>query len=119
MWFYGEEYDETSIGLEKYVLAGGVYGTASNGAAISAGKGESRTKAFLNNMFLSYDALCVVYPKLKEKKILYPFYQIKRWFRVFNKEKRKKITSLTGIRNAVSDKERQNAKKLLEKLEIE
>ncbi|MBP3580764.1 MAG: nucleotidyltransferase family protein [Clostridia bacterium] len=119
VWFYGEEYDETSIGLEKYVLAGGVYGTASNGAAISAGKGESRTKAFLNNMFLSYDALCVVYPKLKEKKILYPFYQIKRWFRVFNKEKRKKITSLTGIRNAVSDKERQNAKKLLEKLEIE
>ncbi len=118
VWFCGEEHDETSIGLEKYVLAGGVYGTASNGAAISAGKGESKTKALMNNMFLSYEALCVVYPDLIEKKVLYPFYQIKRWFRIFNKDKRKKILKLTTIRNNVSDETQVNAKKMLEDLEL-
>ena len=118
VWFRNEEHDETSLSLEKYVLDGGVYGTASNGAAISAGKGKSKAKSFLDNAFLSYDALCVIYPELKGKKVLYPFYQIKRWFRIFNKDKRKKITDLTNIRNKVSDEKQTTAKKLLSDLEL-
>ena len=119
IWFENDKYNKTSTDIEKYVLHGGVYGSADNGAAMSAGKGESKLKSFMGNMFLSYDALCVVYPNLKKRKALYPFYQIKRWFRVFKKDKRKKITQLTGIRNSVSDKEQKKAKELLDKLGIE
>ena len=116
VWFANGEHDETTSALEKYVLDGGVYGTASNGAAISAGKGQSKTKRFLHNAILSYDALCVVYPELKDRKMLYPFYQVKRWFRIFNKDKRKKITDLTNIRNKVSDEKQMNTEKMLDNL---
>ena len=119
VWFDGEEHNETSKAFEKFVLDGGVYGTATNGAAMSAGKGESRAKSFLGNAFLSYDALCVVYPKLKEHKWQYPFYQVKRWFRIFDKDKRKKISDLTTIRNKVSDENQKNAKNLIDKLGLE
>ena len=116
VWFENDEHDETSKTLEKYVLDGGVYGTATNGAAIRAGKGESKAKSFLDNAILSYDALCVIYPELKGKKVLYPFFQIKRWFRIFNKDKRKKITDLTNIRNKVSDEKQMNTEKMLDNL---
>lgn len=118
VWFENEQHDETSRQLEKYVLEGGVYGTASNGAAMSAGKGVSKTKSLMNNIFLSYEAMCVVYPNLKERKMLYPFYQVKRWFRIFNKDKRKKISDLTSIRNNVSQEKQSSAKKLIDDLEL-
>lgn len=116
VWFEDEEHDETTISLEKYVLDGGVYGTASNGAAISAGRGVSKAKSFFDNAFLSYDALCVVYPKLRRHKWKYPFYQVKRWFRIFNKDKRKKISDLAAIRNNVSDAKQIETKKMLDSL---
>ncbi len=119
VWFDNEEHDETSIELERFVLDGGVYGTATNGAAISAGKGQSKTKSFLENAILSYDALCVVYPNLKAHKWKYPFYQIKRWFRIFNKDKRKKISDLTNIRNKVPEEKQKKAEKLLDSLGLE
>ena len=119
VWFCGEEYDETSAEMESYVLRGGVYGSYDNSAAMSAGKGESKVKFVLNNVFLPYDALCVVFPKLKNRKVLYPFYQIKRWFRVFNNKKRKKINEIISTRNTVSQKECEQAKKLLCKLGID
>jgi len=50
---------------------------------------------------------------------MYPLYQVKRWFRIFNKDKRKKITDLTTIRNKVSDENQKNAKNLIDKLGLE
>ncbi len=119
MWFAGGEYDESLCDMEGFVLAGGVYGTASNSASISAGKGESKAKSFLGKVFLSYEALCVVYPKLKGHKWKYPFYQVKRWFRIFDRDKRKKISDLTTIRNSVSDEKQQKAKNLIDRLGLE
>ncbi len=118
-WFENEPYSDTGREFERYVLNGGVYGTASNDAAMSAGKGESKFKSLMKNTFLTYDALCVIYPDLKKRKVLFPFYQIKRWFRVFDKKKRKKIMDLTTIRNRVSDEKQDLAKSLLLNLGIE
>ena len=38
----------------------------------------------MNPCVLGNDELILIYPKLKNRKWLLPFYQVKRWFRIFS-----------------------------------
>ena len=108
--------DDQTAQLAEYVLRGGVYGTASNAAQVKAAKGTGKVKSFFNLVFLPSKNLQVLYPGLKKHPALLPFYQVKRWFRIFNKEKRQKIKNLTNARNSVSTEETNATKNLLEGL---
>jgi hypothetical protein len=108
--------DVQTAQLAEYVLGGGVYGTATNAAKVKAAKGTGKIKSFLKLVFLPRKNLQVLYPDLKKHPILFPFYQVKRWFRVFEKNKRQKVKHLTNARNAVSLDERNSTKNLLEGL---
>jgi hypothetical protein len=108
--------DVQTAQLAEYVLGGGVYGTATNAAKVKAAKGTGKIKSFLKLVFLPRKNLQVLYPNLKKHPILFPFYQVKRWFRVFEKNKRQKVKHLTSARNAVSLDERNSTKNLLEGL---
>ncbi len=114
MWFDGAEKDELFLQMEEYVLYGGVYGTVNNTAKIQAAKGVSKTDSFFKIMFLPKNKLEEIYPNLKKRPFLFPFYQVKRWFRVFNKKKREEVHKLTKIRNSVSKKDENLTKNMLE-----
>ena len=73
---------------------------------------------FCKLMFLSRTSLELVYPNLRKHPMLLPFYQIKRWFRIFNPQKRKRITDLTTARNSVTKNETDSVANLLERLEL-
>lgn len=105
-----------TLRMEEYILTGGVYGTASNSAIMKSAKGESKLGSFMKIMFLPRVELQITYPKLKKYPILLPYYQIKRWFRIFKREKRENVKALTDIRNSVTTDETNNAKFLLEEL---
>ena len=81
-WFCGAEKDELSVSFENFVLSGGVYGTVHNGVSVGVAKKQSRFKYALSRIFLPYEKLKLLYPSLEKHKWLYPFCQVRRFFRV-------------------------------------
>ena len=74
----------------NYILSSGVYIDEKNYYARNiCEKGKFSVK--LSRIFLSEKQLAVQYPRLKKHRILLPYYEIKRWFRIFNKGKRQKF----------------------------
>ena len=101
VWFDEETHNALTEQIESFVFTGGVYGTRSNSAKIKAARGDSSFKVFFKLVFLSPSDLSIVYPELKKHPKLFLFYQVKRWFRIFNRNKRMKVKSLTHARNSV------------------
>ena len=46
VWFEDQPHDSITESMESFVLTGGVYGSATNAAAVKASKGESKFKSF-------------------------------------------------------------------------
>lgn len=113
-----EHSDETRI-LEMYILKGGVYGTFENAAKVKAAKGMNKIGSFLDLMFLPRRNLQVLYPKLEKYPMLFGYYQVKRWFRILDKNKRDKIKSMTEKRNQVTADEAGTVGNLLKELGLE
>ena len=84
-WFCGGETDETLQEFEKYVLNGGVYGTLDNKISVGASRKKGRLGYILKRLFVPYRSLCLLYPSLKKCPILFPFYQVRRWFRLLKR----------------------------------
>ena len=112
-WLLEKEKTPLAADTEAYVLRGGVYGSLENYSAIKAGLGENGGSSFLKMAFLSRERLGVKYPKLKKKPYLYPYYQVKRWFRIFNPQKRKKVQNLASSVSAVSNEKKDATARLL------
>lgn len=116
VWFENKDHSRVTQGIEEYIFKGGVYGTLSNVAAISEAAGEGKMKYLLKLMFMPRESLEIMYPRLERYPILFPYYQVKRWFRIFKKDKRDKIKNLTDIRNSVSNEEVTATVQLLDSL---
>lgn len=119
VWFEGETHNAVTEQMELFILTGGVYGTVSNSATVKAARGESKLRSFFNLMFLPRKSLEVIYPNLRKYPILYPFYQIKRWLRFFNYNKRKHVSNIVSARNSVTAEKRDDIKHLLDLLELQ
>lgn len=105
IWFEDEEKDAASARLEAFIVCGGVYGTLNNTAMVKAAQGESKMQNLVKLIFLPKRNLEKIYPNLEKYPILFPCYQVMRWFRIINKDKREKIKYLTYIRNSVSNED--------------
>ncbi len=84
-WFCEGETDDALQEFEKYVLNGGVYGTLDNKISVGASVRKGKFGYILKRLFVPYRSLCLLYPSLKKCPILFPFYQIRRWFRLLKK----------------------------------
>ena len=116
VWLENKGHTEQTRLLEEYILFGGVYGNSRNSAKVQAANGISKIESFLNLMFLSRENLEVLYPNLKKHPAMLPLYQIKRWFRIFNKKKRGKVKHLTKTRNNIDQASANTTKVMLEYL---
>lgn len=116
VWLEDNNHNEITEQFEEYILCGGVYGTATNAAKVQAASGAGKVRSFFNMMFLPKENLEVLYPNLKKYPFLYQFYQIKRWFRCFDKNKRRKVKYLTEQRNMVTAGETNETAGLLKQL---
>ena len=104
VWFDGGDHNETTEIMEKYLLSGGVYGSEKNRVDF----GQSKKGSFryvLSRIWLPYGQLCKRYPSLKGKRILQPFYEIRRWFNLFGEGKIKKGVSEVKEATSVSKEE--------------
>ena len=110
-WFYGEETDSTLQEFEKYVLNGGVYGTLNNKISVGASRKKGRLGYILKRLFVPYRSLCLLYPSLKKCPILFPFYQVRRWFRLL-KRNGVKVSGAVRELKGVSDADKKTQAKM-------
>lgn len=89
VWFSGAKATKLDEELAQYVLTGGVYGTMENRVAVQTNRKKGKIRYTLSRIFLPYNELKYKYPTLKKHPILFPFYQVRRWFNLLNKDRRK------------------------------
>lgn len=76
-WFSnnGTGYDTE---LEEYILSGAAHGTVNNKVS-ATGAGQNKSRYLFTRIFEPYDYLITLFPELKGKKWLTPYYEVKRW----------------------------------------
>lgn len=88
-WFAGTASSQLAIDIQDFIFNAGMYGGVENRVFIDKVKKRNKLGVLFSRVFLSYDRLKFQYPILQKHKILVPFYQVKRWFNLLNKGKRK------------------------------
>lgn len=90
-WFAGITPSQRTIDMQDFILNAGMYGGMENRVSIDKVKKRNRVGILFSRIFLPYARLKFQYPILQKYKILFPFYQVKRWFNLLNKTKRKEV----------------------------
>lgn len=116
VWFLGGEKSLITEQMEDFVVSGGVYGKEEQKAALKQVKAGGKIRRILSRTFIGYKEMCICFPSLRKCPILFPFYQVARWFKlVFGKEK-KRIKQTLKVNSSVSKDDRNSTKELIEKL---
>lgn len=118
VWFEGKPHNSVTQEMENYVLQGGVYGTLEQQLAMSQNKKGGKFRHLLSKIFLSYEQMKVYYPSVKKCPILFPFYQVRRWFRILFCGGRKTAMNEIKVNQNITTEEQERAKKLLEELNL-
>ena len=117
-WFSNKEPTELDKKMEEYIITGGVYGSAKNTASVRKAKGKGRTALFFGMLFYPSEILKKENPVLNKHPWLIPFYQVKRWFRVLNKDKRKKVADIYKAAGSATDESAASVDNLLKQLNL-
>ena len=112
-WFTPSPHTPLSEQLERFILNGGSYGSVENRVAVQQAITGSKLSYLLSRIFLPYDQLKLTYPNLVKRKWLFPFYQVKRWFRLFYKGRLKRSVSEAKKTSAVTTAENDQTTQLL------
>ncbi len=116
VWLDDEEHDELSLEIEKYILDGGVYGSLENKVAVHQVKQGSKLKYALSKIFLKYEQLRFHYPVLNKHKWLFPFCQIRRWFKLLFRGGVKRSLHELEVNKSVSSEQNAKTAEMLTKL---
>ena len=116
VWFENQKHTPILKDMEDYILQGGVYGTLEQQLAMSQNKNGGGFKHLLSKIFISYDSMLIYYPSLRKCPILYPFYQVRRWFRIVFCGGRKRALNEMKLNQNLSQLKIEKAKRLIDEL---
>ncbi len=91
MWFYGKDVDELTKRAGAFAVEGGVYGNVEQHIAVRQHGKFGKLKYILSRIFIKKHTLMFFYPEIKKYPVLIPYCMIKRWMKIFNKEKRERV----------------------------
>lgn len=118
VWFGNGIHSSITLKMQEYILTGGVYGSKENRMRVKRCANHNSFTYYLSRLFLDYDTLCFLYPSLKGHHYLLPYYEVKRWCRLFNKEKRKSVRNSISMNRELSTSSIASVGELLEKLDL-
>ena len=116
VWFFGREYSDDDRVFEKYILSGGVYGTVENKVRVGLAQNRSRLSYLLSRIFPSYKIMKNMYPTLEGRKILLPFYHLRRWCRIIFRGGARKAKFELSKTGSLDEKEINETARLLSSL---
>lgn len=116
VWFENHKHTSILKDMEDYILQGGVYGTLEQQLAMAQNKKGGSFKLLLSKIFISYDSMLIYYPSLKKCPLLYPFYQVRRWFRIVFCGGRKRALNEMKLNRNLSQLKKEKAKRLIDEL---
>lgn len=79
VWFGGAAHNDITRDMERYLLTGGVYGSAENLINMQQLRQGGRARYVLSRVWMPYGSLCCKYPSLEGRPALTPLYQLRRW----------------------------------------
>ena len=118
VWINNQPHTPLSEQLQQFILSGGTYGTVENRVLVQQAITGGKFSYIMSRVFLPYDQLKLTYPNLEKRKWLFPFYQVKRWFRLFGKGKLKKSIQEAKTTSSVTNEENDQTTRLLIELGI-
>lgn len=119
VWFGQAAHTPVTENLERYILDGGVYGNLSNKVLMSQTRVGGKLQNFLHRMFVPYTEMQLMYPVLKKRKWLLPFYQIVRWCQVLFSGRIKRAFDEIKINQGISDAQIKETKGFLESIGLQ
>ncbi len=111
-WF--ENGPQTSLlsKVESYILTGGTYGSVRMKIAATRKADESKLHYIISKIWIPFERLCLIYPKLKNRRILQPYYEVCRIFKIASNPIMKE--RLNDFRNSSDDDNAQTSKLMSE-----
>ena len=111
VWFADAEPDALTDAMQRFILSGGVYGSAKNRAAT-----HDKSKYLRSRIFLPYRILKEQYPVLRKHKWLLPFMQIRRWFRLLFRGRFRQLTIAAEANSRVDEQQRAETAEMIRQL---
>lgn len=100
VWMDGKDRTDVTLALEKYCLHGGIFGSAESNEVAKQRKHKG-IAYLLSRVFVSGKVLKEVHPELRGRPHLVALYQVKRWFGLLKKEKRRRMMEeIRQVQNA-------------------
>ena len=116
IWFDDKKHTPTTNDMEDFILGGGVYGNVEQQIAMSQGKKGGKLGHLLSRIFLPYKTMLVYYPSLSKCPVLFPAYQVFRWFRILFCGGSRRVMNEIRLNGNLSEVKKNKAKKLLDEL---
>lgn len=118
VWYGEEEHDDITSRMEQYIIEGGVFGSMQTKVTARKTKAPGQAKYVFQRIFIPYRQFCASYPKLEKYPFLYPYYTVKRWCKISDKEKARTAVQEFRVSADVSPEDVNELKRLFKDLEV-
>ncbi len=116
VWISDGTHTALSQSCEDFLLNGGVYGTKLQKHASNKERHTSMKQYFWRRLFPSHERMQVLYPQIRSRKWLYPFFQLHRFSHLFRPHAIEKRIEELKIVQSISDEKRDSVVKMMNEL---
>lgn len=82
VWFGNNPHTDLTLQIQDFILKGGLYGSLENKVAVGQVSKGGKFRYLLSRIWLNYNELKFQFPSLEKRRLLLPFYQVARWFKL-------------------------------------
>lgn len=118
VWFEGESHDRETSRMQMYIIEAGLFGDTESKMKARKTKTEGKGRYLLQRIFIPYKEFCSSYPALEKYPILYPYYMVKRWFKIFDRNKAEQTIHEIKLNQGMNQESIRELRELFHKLEL-
>lgn len=118
VWFGNAKHSKGTLRMQAHVLQNGIYGSSEGKTAWNQIKKGGKVKHVLSLIFLPYDQMVYRYPSVQRHKILFPLYQVRRWFSTIFHGRADRLVTIVKANEDVAQNQREGIEKMLKELEL-
>lgn len=118
VWFGNDCHDEVTAKMQEYIFEGGVFGSEKTQVAARKTQRSENGKYLLWRIFQPYKEMAMTNTKLAKHPILYPYYTVKRWMKLLDKDIARQARSEVWMNQNIGQDSIQDLKQLFERLDL-